>query len=146
MRRKAERGRTAEAVDRAYLQTKGLFAADPQSRASVERRQLTVLFCDLVGSTPLSSRLDPEELRDVIGAYHRCIADTVERFDGFVARYMGDGALVYFGYPHATKTTPSARYMRRWRSSRTSPSSMFLRERLHVRIGIATGSWSSASW
>src|SRR5947199_8465106 len=58
---------------------------------SVERRQLTVLFCDLVGSTLLSSRLDPEELREVIGAYHRCVADTVQPFAGFVARYMGDG-------------------------------------------------------
>jgi class 3 adenylate cyclase len=69
--------------------------------ATAERRQLTVLFSDLVGSTELSSRLDPEDLRDVIGAYYRCVADTVARFDGFVARYMGDGALVYFGYPQA---------------------------------------------
>ena len=68
---------------------KDLFAVD-RNLASVERRQLTVLFCDLVGSTLLSSRLDPEDLRDIIGAYHRCIADTVERFDGFVARYMSD--------------------------------------------------------
>src|SRR5438105_10655005 len=59
--------------------------------APAERRQLTVLFCDLVGSTALSSRLDPEDLRDVIGAYHRCVAETVEPFEGFVARYMGDG-------------------------------------------------------
>jgi SAM (Sterile alpha motif) domain-containing protein/adenylate/guanylate cyclase family protein len=66
-----------------------------------ERRQLTVMFCDLVGSTALASRLDPEDLREVIGAYHRCVADTVGRYDGFVAKYMGDGVLVYFGYPHA---------------------------------------------
>src|SRR5215472_14632204 len=63
-----------------------------------ERRQLTVMFCDLVGSTALSARLDPEELREVIGAYHRCVAEAVRRFDGFVAKYMGDGVLVYFGY------------------------------------------------
>ena len=68
---------------------------------SAERRQLTVMFCDLVGSTALASRLDPEDLRDVIGAYHRCVAETVRRFDGFVAKYMGDGVLVYFGYPTA---------------------------------------------
>ena len=74
--------------------------AAPQ-RALPERRHLTVLFCDLVGSTALSIRLDPEDLSEVIGAFHRCVADTVLRFDGFVARYMGDGALVYFGYPHA---------------------------------------------
>ena len=67
--------------------------------ASAERRQLTVMFCDLVGSTALSARLDPEDLREVIGAYHRCVAETVGRFAGFVAKYMGDGVLVYFGYP-----------------------------------------------
>ena len=66
-----------------------------------ERRQLTVMFCDLVGSTPLSTRFDPEDLREVIGAYHRCVADTAARFAGFVAKYMGDGVLVYFGYPEA---------------------------------------------
>ena len=66
-----------------------------------ERRQLTVLFCDLVGSTPLSARLDPEDLRGIIGAYHRCVTEIVEGFGGFVARYMGDGVLVYFGYPQA---------------------------------------------
>ena len=74
----------------------------PSPRAdSAERRQLTVMFCDLVGSTPLSARLDPEDLRRIIGAYHRCVAEIVAGFDGFVARYMGDGVLVYFGYPQA---------------------------------------------
>jgi class 3 adenylate cyclase len=66
-----------------------------------ERRQLTVMFCDLVGSTALSARFDPEDLREVIGAYHRCVADTVAPFAGFVAKYMGDGVLIYFGYPEA---------------------------------------------
>jgi class 3 adenylate cyclase len=66
-----------------------------------ERRQLSVMFCDLVGSTPLSARYDPEDLREIIGAYHRCVADTVARFAGFVAKYMGDGVLIYFGYPEA---------------------------------------------
>jgi class 3 adenylate cyclase len=59
------------------------------------------MFCDLVGSTSLAERLDPEDLREIIGAYHRSIADTVVPFAGFVAKYLGDGALVYFGYPHA---------------------------------------------
>jgi len=63
-----------------------------------------VLFCDLVGSTPLSARLDPEDLRGIIGAYHRCVTEIVETFGGFVARYMGDGALVLFGYPQAHET------------------------------------------
>jgi class 3 adenylate cyclase/predicted ATPase len=69
--------------------------------AAAERRQLTVMFCDLAGSTALASRLDPEDLREVIGAYHRCVAETIGRFDGFVAKYMGDGVLAYFGYPSA---------------------------------------------
>src|SRR5262245_8056967 len=77
-------------------------APSPPPRAdTAERRQLTVMFCDLVGSTALASRLDPEDLREVIGAYHRCVAETIGRFDGFVAKYMGDGVLVYFGYPRA---------------------------------------------
>ena len=74
-------------------------AAAPSSEA--ERRQLTVMFCDLVGSTALSARLDPEDLRAVIGAYHRCVAAVIERAGGFVAKYMGDGVLAYFGYPQA---------------------------------------------
>ena len=71
------------------------------ARAEAERRQLTVMFCDLVGSTELSARLDPEDLREVIAAYHRAVADVVRGLDGFVAKYMGDGVLVYFGYPNA---------------------------------------------
>jgi class 3 adenylate cyclase/tetratricopeptide (TPR) repeat protein len=69
--------------------------------AAAERRQLTVLFADLVGSTLLGTRLDPEDLREVINAYHGCVTGIAVRFDGFVARYMGDGLLVYFGYPQA---------------------------------------------
>jgi class 3 adenylate cyclase len=76
-------------------------SATEASVQSAERRQLTVMFCDLVGSTALSARLDPEELREVIGVYHRCVTEAVRRFDGFVAKYMGDGVLVYFGYPRA---------------------------------------------
>jgi len=71
------------------------------SRESAERRQLTVMFCDLVGSTALSARLDPEDLRGIIGAYHRCATELVERNGGFVAKYMSDGVLGYFGYPQA---------------------------------------------
>ena len=59
------------------------------------------MFCDVVGSTALSTRYDPEDLRELIGGYHRTVAETVGRFDGFVAKYMGDGVLVYFGYPRA---------------------------------------------
>src|SRR5437763_15176442 len=76
-------------------------AGEGRVGAEAERRQLTVMFCDLVGSTELSTRLDPEDLREVIAAYHRAVAETVAGFDGFVAKYMGDGVLVYFGYPQA---------------------------------------------
>ena len=68
---------------------------------TAERRQVTVMFSDLVGSTALSARMDPEDLREVISAYQKCVAETVRRFDGFVAKYMGDGVLIYFGYPQA---------------------------------------------
>src|SRR6516162_1629202 len=75
--------------------------SDASAHAEAERRQLTVMFCDLVGSTPLAVRFDPEDLSEIVGAYHRCVAATVGRFGGFVAKYMGDGMLVYFGYPEA---------------------------------------------
>jgi class 3 adenylate cyclase len=74
---------------------------EPKPQDTAERRQVTVMFSDLVGSTALSSRMDPEDLREVISAYQKCVAETVQRFGGFVAKYMGDGVLVYFGYPQA---------------------------------------------
>src|ERR1700745_1273482 len=74
---------------------------EPTRQDDAERRQLTVMFTDLVGSTALSAKLDPEDLRAVIGAYHKCVAEMVARFDGFTAKYMGDGVLAYFGYPQA---------------------------------------------
>ena len=70
-------------------------------QAGAERRQLTVMFCDLVGSTALSTAMDPEDLRDVITSFQTRCAEAVKRYDGFVAKYMGDGILVYFGYPRA---------------------------------------------
>ena len=75
--------------------------AVPRPLDTAERRQLTVMFCDLVGSTALSTRLDPEDMREIVGAYHRCCADLITRAGGFVAKYMGDGVLAYFGYPQA---------------------------------------------
>ena len=71
------------------------------SSDTAERRQVTVMFSDLVGSTALSARMDPEDLREVITAYQKCVAETVRRCGGFVAKYMGDGVLIYFGYPQA---------------------------------------------
>ena len=76
-------------------------AGEGRVGAEAERRQLTVMFCDLVGSTALSARLDPEDLREVVGAYHRCCTDLISEAGGFVAKYMGDGVLAYFGYPLA---------------------------------------------
>src|SRR6476659_10166246 len=75
--------------------------AAPLPLDTAERRQVTVMFSDLVGSTALSAHMDPEDLRGIIFAYQKCVTQTVHRFDGFVARYMGDGVLVYFGYPLA---------------------------------------------
>ena len=74
---------------------------EPKAQDTAERRQVTVMFSDFVGSTALSARMDPEDLREVISAYQKCVAETVQRFGGFVAKYMGDGVLIYFGYPHA---------------------------------------------
>ena len=69
--------------------------------AEAERRQLTVMFCDLAASTELSARLDPEDFRELLGTYHAAVREEIKRFDGFIAKYMGDGVLIYFGYPRA---------------------------------------------
>ena len=73
--------------------------AEPSSSPQAERRQLTVMFFDLVGSTALSGQLDPEELRALILVYQNAVAGEISRYEGYVARYMGDGVLVYFGWP-----------------------------------------------
>jgi class 3 adenylate cyclase len=106
--------------------------------AQAERRQLTVMFCDLVGSTALSVRLDPEDLREVIGAYHRCVSDTIARFAGFVARYMGDGALIYFGYPEAHEDDAD-RAVRAGLATIDAVGRLAGHARLSVRLGIASG-------
>ena len=79
---------------------------EPKTQEAPERRQITVLFSDLVGSTALSERMDAEDLREVISAYQKCVGEVVRRFDGFIAKYMGDGVLVYFGYPEAHEDDP----------------------------------------
>src|SRR5215470_7996300 len=109
-----------------------------EPRDDAERRQLTVMFTDLVGSTALSNKLDPEDLRSVIGAYHKCVAETVARFDGFVAKYMGDGVLVYFGYPHAHEDD-AERAVRAGLALIEAVSKLRDQEPLQVRIGVATG-------
>src|ERR1700726_3984687 len=103
-----------------------------------ERRQLTVMFCDLVGSTALSTRHDPEDLRELIGDYHRAVAETVGRFDGFVAKYMGDGVLIYFGYPLAHEDD-AERAVRAGLAVIEAVGQLPAREALSVRLGVATG-------
>ena len=112
----------------------------PSHGHDAERRQLTVMFCDLVGSTALSARLDPEDMREIVGAYHRCCADLITKAGGFVARYMGDGVLAYFGYPQAHEHD-AERAVRaglalveavpKLKTAASAP--------LQVRVGIATG-------
>src|SRR5271169_2820141 len=112
--------------------------AAPASVGEAERRQLTIMFCDLVGSTPLSTRYDPEDLREIVGAYHRCVTDTVARFGGFVAKYMGDGVLIYFGYPEAHEDD-AERAARAGLGVIDAVVRLATQEPLNVRIGIATG-------
>jgi class 3 adenylate cyclase/predicted ATPase len=116
----------------------GFICADPRDRA--ERRQLTVMFCDLVGSTALSVRFDPEDLRDIMVAYRSCCEPIVARFGGNVAQYMGDGLLVYFGYPRADEHDPE-RAVRSGLEIATAVQALDVRPglTLHARVGIATG-------
>ena len=113
-------------------------AAGAPAQVDAERRQLTVMFCDLVGSTALSTRHDPEDLRELIGDYHRAVAETVGRFDGFVAKYMGDGVLVYFGYPQAHEDD-AERSVGAALAVIEAVGRLPAREDLRVRLGIATG-------
>jgi class 3 adenylate cyclase len=112
---------------------------DAPARVDAERRQLTVMFCDLVGSTELSARLDPEDLREVIAAYHRAVAEIVAGFDGFVAKYMGDGVLAYFGYPRAHEDD-AERAVRAGLAVVEAVGRLDVKSvELQARVGIATG-------
>ncbi|HLZ03769.1 MAG TPA: adenylate/guanylate cyclase domain-containing protein [Bradyrhizobium sp.] len=112
-------------------------AAEPAADAG-ERRQITVLFSDLVGSTALSTRMDPEDLRKLISAYQKCVAETVRRFGGFVAKYMGDGVLVYFGYPEAHEDD-AERAVRSGLELVAAVAKLKMDTPLQTRVGIATG-------
>ncbi len=115
-------------------------ATEPRPQDAAERRQLTVMLCDLVGSTALSSRLDPEDLRGVIGAYHRCCSDLLDRNGGFVAKYMGDGVLAYFGYPQAREHDAERAVRAGLALVEAVPKlSTAAGVPLQVRVGIATG-------
>ena len=112
--------------------------AEPKAQDTAERRQVTVMFSDLVGSTALSARMDPEDLREVISAYQKCVAETVQRFGGFVAKYMGDGVLVYFGYPQAHEDD-AERAVRAGLELVAAVGALKTHASLQTRVGIATG-------
>src|SRR5215469_7242933 len=112
--------------------------ATPRAHDTAERRQVTVLFSDLVGSTALSARMDPEDLRELISAYHKCVAEAVRRFGGFVAQYLGDGVLVYFGYPEAHEDD-AERAVRAGLELIAAVIALKTPAALQTRVGIATG-------
>ena len=133
----------AIAVLRAYASAKAPTAEAPPTlpkspQDTAERRQVTVMFSDLVGSTALSARMDPEDLREVISAYQKCVAETVQRFGGFVAKYMGDGVLVYFGFPQAHEDDPE-RAVGAGLELIQAVGALKSSTPLQTRVGIATG-------
>jgi class 3 adenylate cyclase len=105
---------------------------------TAERRQVTVMFADLVGSTALSTRVDPEDLREIILAYHKCAAETVQRFDGFLAQFLGDGVLVYFGYPRAHEDDAERAVLAGLKLIE-AVASLNTGTALQTRVGIASG-------
>ena len=111
---------------------------EPKIQDTAERRQVTVMFSDLVGSTALSGRMDPEDLREVISGYQKCVAETVQRFGGFVAKYMGDGVLIYFGYPQAHEDD-AERAVRAGLELVAAVTSLKTHAALQSRVGVATG-------
>jgi class 3 adenylate cyclase/tetratricopeptide (TPR) repeat protein len=124
--------------DEAPAAVVSLTSPDASESIDAERRQVTVMFCDLVGSTALSTRLDPEDLQAVISGYQRAVAEAATGFGGFVAKYMGDGVLVYFGYPQAHEDDAERAVRSGLRVieavDRLGPV------KLEARIGIASGS------
>ena len=115
------------------------FGRRAPSGSIAERRQLTVMFCDLVSSTALSEKLDPEDLRELLRAYQACVQNTIARFGGFIARYVGDGVLVYFGWPTAQETDAERAVRAALALASTVGDTLVKGEKLKVRIGIATG-------
>jgi predicted ATPase/class 3 adenylate cyclase len=112
----------------------------PKPQDAAERRQLTVMFCDLVGSTAMSARLDPEDMRGIIRAYNQSCASLIERNGGFVAKYMGDGVLAYFGYPQAHEHDAERAVRAGLAIVEAAPKLRTVSGApLHVRVGIATG-------
>jgi class 3 adenylate cyclase len=132
-------GKPAPAKAEHTAATVGDGGAGERLGREAERRQVTVMFCDLVGSTALSARLDPEDLREIIRSYQACVATTIQHFEGFIARYVGDGVLIYFGWPEA-RETDAERAVRAGLGVAAAVSKTPLGgQPAQVRIGIATG-------
>jgi class 3 adenylate cyclase/tetratricopeptide (TPR) repeat protein len=136
----AERNLTAKSASHTVAAPVAMLHEQGPTIDAAERRQLTVMFCDLVGSTALSAQLDPEDLRGIIATYHRCCTEVIERNGGFVAKYMGDGVLAYFGYPQAHEHD-AERAVRVGLSLVEAVPKLATNagSPLQVRIGIATG-------
>jgi class 3 adenylate cyclase len=112
----------------------------PAGAQNAERRHLTVLFCDLVGSTSLSAQLDPEELRKILFAFQRCCGDAIRRYEGHIARLMGDGVLAYFGFPSAHEDDAERAVKAALEIVQSVPALVIpIGGKLEVRIGIASG-------
>ena len=125
-------------ADAAQVTPEPAARAEQKRQDTAERRQVTVMFSDLVGSTALSAHMDPEDLREVISAYQKGVAETVRRFGGFVAKYMGDGVLVYFGYPQAHEDD-AERAVRAGLEAVAAVTALKSPASLQTRVGIATG-------
>ena len=138
-RRKILRAIASLQADETSAPAVSSFTSSPvQAFNSAERRQVTVMFSDLVGSTALSARMDPEDLREVIAIYQKTVAETVRRFGGFVAKYMGDGVLIYFGYPRAHEDDAEQAVLAGLELIAVL-ATLKTRAPLQTRVGIATG-------
>jgi class 3 adenylate cyclase len=139
-----DRRRLLEAIsalrDRDETEPSASRVSEPSSTTTdAERRQITVLFCDIVDSTALSTRLDPEDLRWIITAFQHKVAETAALFSGFVAKYMGDGALLYFGYPRAQETDAEQAVRAGLALAQATGVIEAPGVAIRLRVGIATG-------
>ncbi len=132
------RRRILDAIASARIQPSAA-AVQPAPEPLAERRQVSVMFCDLMGSTALSTRLDPEDLSAVLQSYQERVNATAARYGGFIARYLGDGVLIYFGWPQAREDDPERAVRAALDIIGAMASGLVRGERLRVRIGIATG-------
>jgi class 3 adenylate cyclase len=149
------RRRLLEAI--AVLRLEGTPADDPARSSTsptghlgspeitAERRPLSVMFCDLIGSTALSSRLDPEDLREVIRSYQACVAATIQQFNGFIARYVGDGVLIYFGWPQAHETDAARAVRAGLAVAAAVGETQWAGSRCRSALASPQGWWSSAN-